>query len=114
MQYTTTIEPVAKIAVPRTERCRSRLELWQNILDQIKPETVAEIGVWKGEFAAHLLSKCPSIKKYYLLDPWRTLYDWNKPRNVDEQAFAEVFREAMNATRFAQDKIVVLRGSTLE
>jgi hypothetical protein len=47
---------------------------------------------------------------YYIIDPWRNLSDWNKPLNVDNQVFELVYREAMDVTHFAEDRIVVLRG----
>ncbi len=38
--------------------------------------------------------------------------DWNKPFNVSPQEFSRVHEEAMNKTRFAADRIRVLRGRT--
>jgi hypothetical protein len=91
-----------------------RLTLWETIINALKPETVLELGVWKGDFAAHILSNCPSIKRYYMIDPWRSLPEWNKPFNVESAAFEENYKVAMNATRFAADRLVVLRGTTTE
>lgn len=75
---------------------------------------MAEIGVWKGDFAKHILEHSQSVKKYYMIDPWATLPDWNKPYNVDCNKFDDVYEEAMVKCRFAAEKIVVLRGRTKE
>jgi predicted O-methyltransferase YrrM len=91
-----------------------RFTLWETIINALKPETVLELGVWKGDFAIHILTHCPSIKRYYMIDPWRSLPAWNKPFNVESAAFEEAYKVAMNATRFAADKLVVLRGTTTE
>lgn len=91
-----------------------RLILWETIINALKPETMLELGVWKGDFAAHILNRCPSIKRYYMLDPWRPLPEWNKPLNVESSAFEDAYSVAIDATRFAGDRVVVLRGTTTE
>jgi len=75
---------------------------------------MVEVGVWKGDFAEEILRKCRSIEKYILIDPWASLPDWNKPLNVDDKKFKEIYAEAMKKLTFASDKIVVLRGRTKE
>ncbi|MHB8530317.1 MAG: class I SAM-dependent methyltransferase [Caulobacteraceae bacterium] len=91
-----------------------RLDLWTKILSQLEPRRVLEIGIWRGSFAARLLARCPSIQTYYMVDPWRPLADWNKPKNVDAQKFEQVFQDAMAITEAAEKKRVVLRGTTCE
>lgn len=92
----------------------SRTELWQQLLNAQSVETMVEVGVWKGDYARQMLQGCESIKRYYMIDPWATLPDWNKPLNDPSIRFEEVFEEAMNKTAFAASKIVVLRGRTKE
>ncbi|HEY1709045.1 MAG TPA: class I SAM-dependent methyltransferase [Rhizomicrobium sp.] len=92
----------------------SRLALWETIINALKPETVLELGVWRGDFAAHILAHCPSIKRYYLLDPWRPLPEWNKPFNASTAVFDDAYRATIEATRFAADRVTVLRGTTVE
>lgn len=75
---------------------------------------MAEVGVYRGEFAARVLAECDSIETYYMIDPWRHLDDWNKPANTDDRSFEEHFDEAMRSTEFAADKRIVLRGTTTE
>jgi hypothetical protein len=74
--------------------------------------SVLEVGVWKGDFARQMLQECEAIERYYLLDPWAHLPDWNKPLNVEREAFDRAYEEAMQKTAFASAKIVVLRGRT--
>ena len=44
--------------------------LLQNLINQHKVSTFAEIGVLKGKTTRFLLNNCQSIKKYYAVDPW--------------------------------------------
>ena len=67
-----------------------------------------------GDFARHVLQQCGSIERYFMIDPWASLPDWNKPFNVDTQVFEDVYAEAMEKTAFASEKVVVLRGRTKE
>src|SRR4051795_11622675 len=92
----------------------SRIDLWASILKEANVKTLAEVGVWKGEYAEEILKRCPAIEKYYMIDPWATLPDWNKPFNVAPKEFDEVCREAMTRTEFAASKRVVLKGRTKE
>ncbi len=75
---------------------------------------MAEIGVYRGEFSAAMLTSCPLIERYYMVDPWRHLDRWNKPANADDSAFEEHFRAAVSATAFAGNRGVFLRGTTVE
>ena len=92
----------------------SRMEFWAKFLHVSQSKEVAELGVWKGDFAAYVLKKCSSITRYYMIDPWRHLDAWNKPANVDEESFESIFSGAMTKTKFAEQKISVLRGKTTE
>lgn len=95
-------------------KARSRFELWPAFVNAFHATHVAEVGVWKGEFAAAILSACTSVSTYYMLDPWRHLDDWNKPANVSAAAFEAIYAEAMSRTEFAAARRRVLRGTTLE
>lgn len=92
----------------------NRFELWNVLFDLIKPRTMAEIGVFKGEFAAFVLNNNLSIEHYYMIDPWVNLPNWNKPANVDNEKFETIYQEAMQKTNFASQKVFVLRGRTKE
>jgi hypothetical protein len=93
-------------------RASSRIELWNGILRAANAETVLEVGVWKGEYAQQILEQTPGIMRYYMIDPWANLADWNKPFNVSSKAFEDVYAEAMKRTEFAASKRVVLKGTT--
>jgi len=92
----------------------TRLELWATFLDRIDARKVAEIGVYRGVFAARVLASCPAIETYYMIDPWRHLDDWNKPGNREDGTFQRFFEEAMDKTRDHEGQRVVLRGRTTE
>jgi hypothetical protein len=92
----------------------SRIQLWERILKAAKVETMLEVGVWKGDYAQQILKQCEFIQRYYMIDPWANLPDWNKPYNVSPQAFKEIYEEAMTKTDFASSKRVVLKGRTKE
>lgn len=92
----------------------SRFALWQKILNTTNAKTMVEVGVWKGDFAKEVLEHCRLIEKYYMIDPWATLPDWNKPFNVNSKTFDDIYAEAISKTAFASEKIIVLRGRTKE
>jgi Methyltransferase domain len=93
---------------------RNRVELWTALLEHVNASSIAEIGVFRGNFAAKLLRRHPAIKRYYMVDPWRHLEDWNKPANKEDDAFEAIYREALAKTEFASDRRVVLRGKTTD
>jgi hypothetical protein len=92
----------------------SRFDLWTRILRAAQIRLMGEVGVWKGDFAKHILEQCEFVERYYMIDPWANLPDWNKPFNVEQELFEAVYAEAMQKTAFALKKIVVLRGRTTE
>jgi hypothetical protein len=92
----------------------SRPQLWSSFLAATNLARVAEVGVWKGGFAAAMLASCPAIETYVMVDPWRHLDEWNKPANVDGDTFEAIRLEAMAKTEFAASRRRVLRGTTLE
>jgi len=75
---------------------------------------MAEVGVYKGDFAAKLLEECDSIEKYYMIDPWRHLDNWNKPANTNDDIFEQFLLETKSKTDFAAEKRIILRGKTTE
>jgi hypothetical protein len=92
----------------------TRLDLWVSFVNGVQARDVAEIGVYRGAFAARLLRDCPTIASYYMVDPWRHLDDWNKPANKDDDVFERFFREALAGTSAYAEKRIVLRGKTSE
>ena len=97
-----------------SENSTSRFQLWTEFLRGSQVESMAEIGVYRGRFAADILAECSSIKRYYMVDPWRHLANWNKPANTDDDRFAAYLAEAKANTEFAADRRVILRGTTTE
>jgi hypothetical protein len=92
----------------------TRAELWTRFVAESGARSVAEIGVYRGQFAAKLLDACPNVGTYYMIDPWRHLDDWNKPANKSDDIFEGFYREAMERTSEHEAKRVVLRGTTTE
>jgi hypothetical protein len=92
----------------------SRLDFWSALIAELELDTIAEIGVWRGEFAEHVLLACPSVKSYYLVDPWRHLSKWDKPFNVSNEAFDKIYVEAISRLSFAKEKLKVLRCLTAD
>ncbi|MEZ5437929.1 MAG: class I SAM-dependent methyltransferase [Lysobacteraceae bacterium] len=93
---------------------RDRFELWISVMTALSVRRVAEIGVYRGQFSARMLAAVPSLQRYFLIDPWRQLSNWNKPANTDDMAFEGHYRHALNTTEFAAEKRTVLRGLTSE
>ena len=97
-----------------TSNYPSRADLWVEFARRAHVARMAEIGVYKGDFAAILLDHCPAIEKYYMLDPWRHLDDWNKPANENDETLSAYFERAKANTDFASHRRVILRGKTTE
>ena len=95
-------------------RASGRIEMWTQFVAEHHARTVAELGVARGIFAEALLSGCPDISIYYLIDPWRHLEDWNKPANRDDQSFETFYEETITRTEPWKAARVVLRGRTTE
>lgn len=91
-----------------------RFRFWADFINERAIRSVTEIGVWRGEFAEQLLTTCPSIERYNLVDPWRHLDGWRKPFNKDDEAFAQVFAEAQRRIEPFKHKCEILRGTTTE
>ena len=92
----------------------SRFDLWSSLINQKGYARCAEVGVWKGEFAANILKSCPCVREYLMIDSWRHLPGWNKPFNISDNDFKVVFDTALASTSFASDRRRILRGTTLE
>lgn len=90
----------------------SRIELWVRAIEAAGVRSMAEIGVWKGEFALQMLKRCAGVERYFMIDPWAALPDWNKPLNVGQARFDDVYAEAIAKTDFAHERRTVLRGKT--
>lgn len=95
-------------------KSQDRYELCINIINENAFKKIAEVGVYKGDFAEKLLTNCPLIEKYAMIDPWRNLSDWNKPANKNDITFEKYYAETMSKTHFAKNKRVVFRGKTTE
>jgi hypothetical protein len=76
-------------------RCRRRFNAIQGFL---KPGGIgAEIGVFKGEFTAFLLSSLPS--KLYAVDPWyrlSSIWSWAKSDQSTLRALCKILEEFQN------------------
>jgi hypothetical protein len=96
------------------ERGNSRHELWIEFIRSAGIERMAEVGVYRGKFASTILENCRSLKKYYMIDPWRHLDDWNKPANESDDLFELLYAETKAKTDFADEKRTILRGKTVE
>lgn len=92
----------------------SRFDLWTRVIAERKVRTMAEVGVWRGAFAEAVLSQCPHVERYYMIDPWRHLDDWNKPANAVDEKFGKYYNEVLDRTNPWAEKRVVLRGRTTE
>ena len=79
----------------------NRFDLWSSIANQLGVTACAEIGVFKGEYAEHVLKNCAAVERYFMVDPWKHLEDWNKPANRPDDEFCEIKEEALSRTEFA-------------
>ena len=105
---------VEDLLVQCAAQSTDRLSLWSDFIETLGIRTCAEVGVYRGLFAESLLRRCDEIERYYMLDPWRHLTDWNKPANRLNSEFASIRCEALERTDFASGRRVVLQGKTTE
>lgn len=92
----------------------SRDDLWSEFINNYQLKNIVEIGVYIGEFAKIILRSSKCIEKYYMIDPWKNLENWNKPSNVKTSMFESFYQKTMDKTEFAKEKRIVLRGKTTE
>ena len=92
----------------------NRFDLIKNIINYLNCKTVLELGVYKGDFSKYILDNCSKIKKYFCLDPWHHLNDWDKPSNISELDFNIIYYETLEKLSVYKNKVVYLRGKTTE
>lgn len=105
------------LATPDMSEKEQRQLFWSQMLGvEYSPtiKTVAELGVQSGKFSQALLGNVSTISRYYMVDPWKHLKEWNKPANYDDNKQEEIYTEAMAAVSLYKSRTTVLRGSTLE
>ncbi|WP_431134799.1 class I SAM-dependent methyltransferase [Psychroserpens mesophilus] len=95
-------------------KSQNRFTFCIDLINELKLENIAELGVYKGDFAKKILENSPLIKNYTMIDPWRNLSGWNKPANKDNDTFNEFYKETLLKTDFAKEKRHILRGKTTE
>lgn len=91
-----------------------RQTFWTSFLTLSGRSVIAEVGVYRGDFAARVLDECDAVERYYMVDPWRHLDDWNKPANKSNDIFERYYQEVLDKTAAHEAKRVLLRGRTLE
>ena len=91
-----------------------RLELWTSFVQPSTSPRWRRSASTAGDFAARMLGERPAIERYYMIDPWRHLDDWNKPANQPDDIFEQFHDETMAKTEAQADKRIVLRGRTTE
>ena len=96
------------------DRSNNRIDFCINFVNDLDLVSIAEVGVFKGEFAEKLLRSSAGVENYLMVDPWRNLSDWNKPANENNDVFEGFFQEALRRTSFASERIKILRGKTTE
>jgi hypothetical protein len=104
-------EQLLRACVAKTQ---SRLDLWAEFIQSVKARAMAEIGVYRGDFAVEILRRCQGLTSYCMIDPWRHLSDWNKPANHEDAILEKYFQETKARTEFAASRRIILRGKTTE
>jgi len=95
-------------------KAQSRFDFWVEFIQSLAVQRMAEVGVYRGDFAAAMLQRCQGLTRYYMIDPWRHLPDWNKPANHENAVLESFLAETRAKTDFANAKRVILRGRTTE
>ncbi len=88
--------------------------IWVNFVRSMKFKSMVEIGVFAGDFANGILRNCDSIDKYYMIDPWRYIDNYNAKANRSDSEFEKLFQHTLEKTNYAANKRIILRGKTTE
>ena len=89
------------------------------IARELNYHIVAEIGVWKGEYALNLLNNIDNIQRYYMVDTWSkstphiSLHRVKLQRDIENmpaENYTVEFSTAMKVTEKYAAKRVVLHG----
>ncbi len=64
-------------------------------------------GTQSGNFAVAVLSKWPSFKKYYGIDPWKYQLNYKDESNVNDE-------EHLNAMKLAEERLVKPYGERVK
>jgi len=71
-----------------------------------------EVGVWRGEFAAHNLKHWKG--RYYLCDLWQHRNDKSTDKNMkDKESWVQVLLDAATNTDFAEDRTYFIKGESV-
>ena len=108
------MKPIPDVVKSMADSSMARSGLWSNFIKAQEIAHMAEVGVYRGHFAEAVLRDCESLSTYYMIDPWRSLTNWNKPANVSDDKFERYLEETKSRTDFAAEKRVILRGRTTE
>jgi hypothetical protein len=90
------------------------MEMWANIFSFSRCVTTAEVGVYEGIYAEHIMRECDAIATYLMIDPWQHLPDWNKPANKSQHVFDDIYLEAIDRTFFAKERLKIIRKKTID
>lgn len=77
-----------------------RWNVMGDIINANDYETIVEIGIRKGRNASQILKRCPSIRKYYAVEPWKQVGAYahisNDMHNKDKMVFQQHCRPFMD------------------
>jgi hypothetical protein len=79
------------------------------LMESMGGETIIEIGTHKGWFAKDMLSKWPSFKKYYGIDPWKEQRFYKDASNVREEYQIKAYEYALKSLSDFSDRIVLYK-----
>jgi len=75
-----------------------------------KVSIFAEIGVLRGFTTLHLLSRCPSITKYYAIDPWILTPEYSGgPLQLSDLSFDNWYMDIKEKTKPFESKLIMIR-----
>lgn len=93
---------------------------WDTLLSRIpenKVLTGAEVGVWVGQTARHVLIHRPFVT-HVMIDPWQAArpgdgyYGTDGIAKEDQEYFDKCYRKTIEATSFAGSRAVILRQTS--
>ena len=81
-------------------------------------ERIAEIGVFGGNLTNRVLNKCPTVKEYYAVDPWKVYIEsYDRPphaRETKQEWWEEIFQKVRTIKKHFPNKLIIKRMESIK
>lgn len=94
------------------------LHLLAHLCNLQKLEKVAEVGVFGGNLTKRVLQNCPTVKKYYAIDPWKVYIESyvrpSEARECKQEFWDSMYDKVVKIQEEWPDKVVIMRMESIK